>query len=157
MKKALTLVEIIIYLGILSLILLPLSFGFFRIYLNWQILKKYQELNQVANFFVLKLEKEIKSAREISFPEVSQKAPKLSLIDFSNSQIDIFLDSGKVIFEKNGEKEELFFKTFPFLNLNFFNIEGKGVKVEFEIGFEEKGKVLSQFFTTTFNLPPKSL
>jgi len=157
MKKAMTLVEIIIYLGILSLILFPLSFGFFKIYFNWQILKNYQELSQVANFFILKLEREIKTSKEIVFPEISQKSSKLSLINFSNSQVDIFFNEGKVIFEKNGQKEELFFKSFPFLSLNFLNIEGKGVKVEFEIGFEERGEIWDQFFTTTFNLPPKNL
>lgn len=156
MRKALTLVEAIIYLGILGSILFPLSFGLFRFYFNFRILKNYQQINQIATFFVLKLEREIKNAKEILFPEISQKSLKLSLVDSEGSQVNIFFEEGKVIFEKNGKREEIFFKSFPFSTLSFLNLEGRGVKVEFEIGFEERGKFSNKFFSSTFTLLPKN-
>jgi Tfp pilus assembly protein PilW len=79
MKKGFTLIEFLIYIGIVGLILVLMTNLFWNVILGGTKENSYQEVQQNGRFALLKMKQEIKKAVGINSPSSGSSADSLSL------------------------------------------------------------------------------
>lgn len=157
MKKGFTLIELIIYIGILvSILLVAFSFGWEIIYSNVKS-QAIREVQQNARFCMEKITRIIKEAKAIKHPRRGNSSSRLSLEmtdpDLDPTTFDLFDNKLRITQGKNGSYEltnnRVAVSNLSFTNLSYSDTPGT---IQIEIDLEHINPINRSEYQATFEL-----
>ena len=128
MKKGLTLIETILYLGLLSFLLSAAMPLLLNLYFEQSTQTTFAEATQEYVFTEAKVRNLINTAGAVTSPRAGEFSDTLRVNDANQNTTTIFLNGKTLFMDKNNETLVLNSTSTPVTNLSFYQSEGTGIK-----------------------------
>ena len=153
-QNSFTLLEVLVYTGLIGILLAALMNLVFGIFFNYQQGLAQEELNYNANFLLAKISREVRRAKNIILPETTGEVLSLEMFLSSENPTSFRLKGKKVVLTRGtGGEIALTTDAVEVKNLVFTRVangDSLSLRIEFTLGPAQGG--ISKTFKTSATL-----